>query len=288
MKGIILAGGTGSRLYPMNRVLGKQLLPVFDKPLVYYPLTTLMLGGARDVLVISTPAHLPHFHALLGDGSQWGMSFAFAEQAKPTGIPDAFVIGRDFIGDAASVLALGDNIFHGEGLRTLLERASASGDGATVLVYGVTDPQRYGVIELSARSEVISIEEKPASPRSRYAITGLYFVDRSAPEIAAGLEPSTRGETEITDLLKAYWRRGRLRVEQLGRGMMWLDTGTPESMHEAASFVEAVQRRQGQKIACPEELAYRLGFIDADQLARLARDIGSCAYGDYLRQVLMT
>jgi glucose-1-phosphate thymidylyltransferase len=286
MKGIILAGGQGTRLYPMTKVISKQLLPVFDKPLVYYPLTTLMLAGIRDILLISAPDQLSFFAQLLEDGSQWGLSLRYASQAKPTGLPEAFLIGRDFSAGDATALILGDNIFYGQGLTIALHRAAAATAGATAFTYHVKDPQRYGVIELSAEGTVVSIEEKPPQPKSPYAITGMYFVDRQAAEIAASLKPSKRGETEITDLLRAYWKQGNLRVEIFGRGMAWLDTGTPESMQEAASYIEAIERRQGLKIACPEEVAYRLGFITAEQLSGLADEMKGNTYGEYLRSLI--
>lgn len=285
-KGIVLAGGSGSRLYPMTKVISKQLLPVFDKPMIYYPLTTLMLAKIREILIISTPAHLPLFEDLLGDGSQWGLSFHYAAQANPTGLPDAFVIGRDFINGAASALVLGDNIFYGQGLTPALDRASADDRGATIFGYHVRDPQRYGVLELEPPNRVIGLEEKPASPKSPYAITGLYFVDGDAPEIAAQLKPSRRAETEIVDLLREYHRQDLLRAEILGRGLAWLDTGTPESMQEASSYIEAIEKRQGLKVACPEEIAFRLGFIDAEQLDRLAERCGASGYGEYLKALL--
>jgi glucose-1-phosphate thymidylyltransferase len=286
MKGIVLAGGSGTRLYPMTNVISKQLLPVFDKPLIYYPLCTLMLAGIRDVLVISTPQHLPLFRALLGNGEHWGMRFEYAEQAKPTGLPDAFVIGREFIGNDSAALVLGDNIFHGEGLGERLARAVNHQDGATVFAYQVKDPERYGVVEMDATGKVISLEEKPSAPKSRYAVTGLYFVDPQAPEIAASLKPSQRGETEIVDMWRAYLAQDALRVEVFGRGMAWLDTGTPEALHEASSYIETIEKRTGLKVGCPEEVAYRLGFIDRAQLQKLVDQMGRNAYTDYLRDVL--
>jgi glucose-1-phosphate thymidylyltransferase len=285
-KGIILAGGSGTRLYPMTKVISKQLLPIFDKPLIYYALTTLMLAKIRDILIISTPHHLPLFEDLLGDGSQWGLSFHYAAQPKPTGLPEAFVIGRDFIDGESSALILGDNIFYGQGLTPALDRAAADQSGATIFGYHVRDPQRYGVLELDEASRVVGLAEKPAVPKSPYAITGLYFVDGNAPEISRALKPSERGETEIVDLLLEYHRRKLLRAEILGRGLAWLDTGTPEAMQEASSYIEAIEKRQGLKVACPEEIAFRLGFIDAAQLETLASTYGACGYGEYLRGLL--
>jgi glucose-1-phosphate thymidylyltransferase len=287
MKGIILAGGSGTRLYPMTQVVSKQLLPIFDKPLIYYPLSTLMLAGIRDILIISTPQHLPLFEQLLGDGSQWGMSFRFEAQAKPSGLPEAFIIGREFIDNGPSALILGDNIFYGQGLTPALERAAANDSGATIFGYRVKDPERYGVVELDDAGNVTGMEEKPKQPRSHYAITGLYFVDKDASEIASRVKPSKRAETEIVDVLQAYQDRGALRAEVLGRGMAWLDTGTPESMQEASSYIEAIEKRQGLKVACPEEIAYRQGFIDAAKLEAVAAKCGSSSYGEYLRSLLL-
>jgi glucose-1-phosphate thymidylyltransferase len=285
VKGIILAGGSGTRLHPMTRVVSKQLLPVFDKPLVYYPLATLMLAGIRDILVISTPSDLPRFEQLLGDGSSWGMSFTYSVQAAPEGLAQAFVIGREFVGDDGVALILGDNIFYGEGLGRRLQQAALRPSGCTVFGYRVTDPQRYGVAELDPGGRVVSIEEKPAVPKSNYAVTGLYFYDNGVLDIAKGLSKSARGEYEITDVNLAYLRAGTLRMEVLGRGTAWLDTGTPESLQAASAFIETIEKRQGLKVACPEEIAYRLHFISADELVRLAADMRN-VYGEYLRAVV--
>jgi len=286
MKGIILAGGSGTRLYPVTQVISKQLLPVYDKPLVYYPLSTLMLAGIRDILVISTPQDTPRFEQLLGDGKRWGIRLSYAVQPKPQGIAQAFLVGREFIGGERVALVLGDNIFHGHDLTELLARAAAMEQGATVFAYPVNDPQRYGVIEFDARGKAIGIEEKPAQPKSRYAVVGLYFYDSRVVDIAAKLKPSARGELEITDLNREYLARGELRVVPMGRGMAWLDTGTHESLLEAAHFIETIERRQGLKIACPEEIAYRLGHIDARQLEALAKPLANSGYGEYLLRVL--
>jgi glucose-1-phosphate thymidylyltransferase len=286
MKGIVLAGGSGTRLYPVTQVVSKQLLPVYDKPMVYYPLSTLMLAGIRDVLVISTPQDTPRFEALLGDGERWGIRLRYAVQPKPQGIAQALLIGREFIGADRVALVLGDNIFYGHDLTDVLKRAADRTRGATVFAYPVNDPGRYGVVEFDGNGKAISVEEKPQAPKSRYAVTGLYLYDNRAAEIVASLKPSARGELEITDLNRAYLERGELEVVTMGRGFAWLDTGTHEALLEAAHFIETIERRQGLKIACPEEIAYRMGFIDAAQLEALAQPLDKSGYGEYLRRVL--
>jgi glucose-1-phosphate thymidylyltransferase len=285
-KGIILAGGSGTRLHPLTLGTSKQLMPVYDKPMVYYPLSTLMLAGIRDVLIISTPHDLPRFQTLLGDGTQLGMSFRYAEQPRPEGLAQAFVIGRDFVGHAPSALVLGDNIFYGAGLRPLLADAAARTSGATVFAYRVKDPERYGVVEFDGERRAKSIEEKPRAPRSHYAVTGLYFYDNDVLDIAAGLRPSPRGELEITDVNRAYLARGALHVTVLGRGIAWLDTGTPEALLQAANYVAALEERQGLKVGAIEEVAYRMGFIDAAQVERLAAPLTGNPYAQYLLAIL--